>query len=234
MASDRKDTRRISAISEVRKIDMIEIREMDDGYILDRCPLYAPLDPFHLTEDEYLPQVYGEGAKQIRRIFFRQKEIRRKFFREVRAKYGNCVLFAWDHEKIVGFLIFLPKLVARKLALKTSPEDELIDKTLIYVCMQIVSQYRNKGIGTKMVNALITWARQNGWKRIEVHMVGNDTGEAEAWRWKWALPKWERMGFRITRKYEIKLPKKKAQFFSGVLDINNGREKMQRGKADGE
>ena len=207
---------------------MIEIREMDDSYILDRCPLYAPLDPCHLTVDEYRSggrfAWYGERAKQIRR----------KFFTEVRAKYGNCVLFAWDHEKIVGFLIFLPKLVARKLGLKTSPEDELIDKTLVYVCMQIVSQYRNKGIGTKTVNALITWARQNGWKRIEVHMVGNDTGEAEAWRWKWALPKWKRMGFRITRKYEIKLPNKKAQFCSLVLDINNGRKILQRGKADGE
>ncbi len=186
---------------------MVEIREMDEGYIFDRCPLGAPLDPFSLPKDEYLG--YGERAR----------EIRRRFFREVRAKYGNCVLYAWDKGKIVGFLIFLPKLVARKLGLGTSPEDSLIDETLVYVCMQVVPQYRNRGVGTELVNALIAWAQQKKWRRIEVRNVrkGDD---AEDWRWGWGLPKWEKMGFRVFRRYEVALHNRRVQLFSLVLDVD--------------
>ena len=63
----------------MRSDNVIEIKEMGESYILDRCPLSEPLDPSHLPQDEY--PAYGERAK----------EIRRTFFREVRERYGNCV-----------------------------------------------------------------------------------------------------------------------------------------------
>jgi GNAT superfamily N-acetyltransferase len=165
---------------------MIEIREMDENYIFDNCPLYAPFDPSDSHEESYP----GCGK--------RAREIRRRFFKEVRDQYGNCVLFAWDDEKIVGFLIFLPKIVAKKIGLKILPHDELTTETLVYVCMQIVPEYQRKGIGTKLVESLIAWAKDNGWKRIEVHGVAKGT-DNEDWRWNWALPKWKKMGFNIAR-----------------------------------
>ena len=167
---------------------MIEIKEMGDKYILDRCPLSEPVDPLRLPQDEY--PAYGERAK----------EIRRKFFREVREKYGNCVLFAWDDDKIVGFLLFLPKSVGRRLGLKPmpNPDEEKTEKTLIYACMQLLSEYQGKGLGTMLIEKLIEWANDNGWERIEANHVPEGTNN-EHWRWGWALPKWERMGFRIAR-----------------------------------
>jgi len=185
---------------------MVEIKEMEETYILDNCPLGAPFDPFSSARGEY--PGYGERAR----------EIRRRFFREVREKYGNCVLFAWDEGRIVGFLIFLPKLVARKLGLRTSLEDELIDNTLVYVCMQIVPQYRNRKVGTELVNSLIDWAQQKGWERIEAHHI-HKGDDAEGWRWSWGLPKWERIGFRISGKYEVDLHDRRVQLFSVALDI---------------
>ena len=167
---------------------MIEIKEMDESYVLDRCPLYEPLDPLHLTQDEY--PAYGERAK----------EIRRRFFREVKEKYGNCVLFAWDDRRVVGFLIFLPKPVATKLGLKPMPDKERAERTLVYVCMEIVPDYRGKGVGTKLVEAFIVWAKENGWTRIEANHISPGLSD-EDWRWGWALPKWERMGFRIVREH---------------------------------
>lgn len=180
---------------------MVEIKEMNDSYILDRCPLGEPLDPLHLTQDEY--PGYGERAK----------EIRRRFFREVRDRYGNCVLFAWDDGKVVGFLIFLPKPVANKLGLKPmpDPDDERASKTLVYVCMQVVSEYQGKGVGSRLVKALIDWARSNGWDRVEANRISEGVDD-ENWRWSWGLPKWERMGFRVAREYPS---------FSVVLDIQD-------------
>ena len=180
---------------------MIEIKEMDDDYVLDHCPLYAPVDPLHLPKLNW-PRYLGE----------RTKEIRRKFFREVRGRYGNCVLFAWDEGKIVGFLIFLPKLVARRLGLITLPDDTVAEKTLVFTCMQLLEKYQRKGLGTKLVEGLIDWARKRGWKRIEVHDLGKGVKD-EDWRWGWALPKWERMGFKVARKYN----RDGRELFSAVL-----------------
>jgi GNAT superfamily N-acetyltransferase len=184
---------------------MVEIIEMDDNYILDGCPIYTPFDPI-CQHDPRWPRYLGE----------RTKEIRRKFFREVRERYGNCVLFAWDEEKIVGFLIFLPKLVARRLGLITLPDDTMAENTLVFVCMQLVEGYRKKGLGTKLVETLIDWARKKSWKRIEVHDLGKGVTDEE-WRWGWALPKWERLGFEVTRKYN----RGDSDLFSVELDIDN-------------
>jgi len=161
-------------------------RQMDETYIFDNCPLGAPFDPSDSPEDSYP----GCGK--------RAKGIRRRFFKEVREQYGNCVLFAWDDEKIVGFLIFLPKIVARKIGLKIFPNYELTTETLVYVCMQIAPEYQGKGIGTRLVKSLIAWAKDNDWKRIEVNSVAKGTDD-EDWRWNWALPKWKKMGFNIAR-----------------------------------
>ena len=64
--------------------------------------------------------------------------------------------------------------------------------------MQIVPEYQGKGIGTKLVESLIAWAKDNGWKRIEVHGVAKGTNN-EHWQWNWALPKLQKMGFSIAR-----------------------------------
>ena len=177
---------------------MIEIKEMDDNYILDWCPLYAPLDPLN-PPDYNLPPHMGERAK----------EIRRAFFRDVRGKFGNCVLFAWDDGNIVGFLIYLPKTVARQLGLYILPDDGLADSTIVYACMDLSPDYRQKGAGTLLVNALIQWVRDNGWHRIEVNDIS--IGDTDwGWQWKWGLPKWHKMGFRLVQEQSP---------YSVVLDI---------------
>jgi GNAT superfamily N-acetyltransferase len=164
---------------------MIEIRAMSDDYILDRCPLSEPLDP-SLPPEDTDPR-YGERARAIRR----------RFFGQVRERYGNCVFLAWEEGKVVGFLIFLPKEVARKLGIYCLPAGDLDDKTLVYSCMQFAPAYRGQGVGTRLVTAMVTWAAEHGWNRIEVHGIGSGQ-EEEDWHWGWALPKWQRLGFEAT------------------------------------
>jgi GNAT superfamily N-acetyltransferase len=177
---------------------MIEIREMADDYILDRCPLGAPLDPSAFPADEYP----GYAA--------RARGVRRRFFSQVRERYGNCVFMAWDEGKMVGFLMFFPKPVARKLGISTLPAGPLDDQTLVYACMQFVPEYRGQGLGTRLVDALIAWAKAHGWRQIEVHGIGSGADD-EDWRWGWALPKWQRMGLQATGDEPP---------FSAVLDLD--------------
>ena len=89
---------------------------------------------------------------------------------------------AWDEGKVVGFLIFLPKPVARKLGLYTPPSREWEDRTLVYTCMQFAPAYCGQGLGTRLVEALIAWAGQHGWRRIEVNNVSSGAQD-EDWRW---------------------------------------------------
>jgi GNAT superfamily N-acetyltransferase len=161
---------------------MVEIRAMAEDYILDRCPLGEPLDPSATPRDD--DPSYGE----------RTRAIRRRFFRQVRDCYGNCTFLAWDEGKVVGFLIFLPKPVARKLGIYTLTTREMEGETLVYTCMQFAPAYREQGLGTRLVEALIAWAGEHGWQHIEVNNLSIGAKD-EDWRWGWALPKWQRLGF---------------------------------------
>ena len=166
---------------------MVEIREMDDSYIMGDCPLSDPMDP---------SIVCSEACDSSRG---RSRGIRQRFFREVREQYGNCVLFAWDQGRIVGFLMFFPRNVARQVGLRPLPEHESgSEHTLVCGCMHMAADYRGKGVGTQLAQALIAWAKANGWKRIEVTGVARGDSDAD-WRWGWASPKWQKLGFTVVR-----------------------------------
>jgi N-acetylglutamate synthase-like GNAT family acetyltransferase len=60
--------------------------------------------------------------------------------------------------------------------------------------------YQRKGIGTRMVRALIAWAKANGWERIEANSFENIpiiyeiTGSA-------GHTFWDKMGFHLADRY---------------------------------
>jgi GNAT superfamily N-acetyltransferase len=111
--------------------------------------------------------------------------------------------------------MFLPKPVARKLGIYTLPTRESADKTLVYVCMQFAPAYRGQGLGTRLLEALIAWAGEHGWRRIEVNNVGSGAHD-EDWHWGWALPKWQRLGFGAVTD---------GPALSAVLDVGDPMER---------
>jgi GNAT superfamily N-acetyltransferase len=159
---------------------MITIKEMDDLCVPLYCPLGGSMLPSSPTES-------------------RSNAIRRRFFGDVRRQYGNCVFVAWDDDRIVGFLMFFPRSVAIKIGLRPMPPEGPDDRTLVLMCMQVAHGYRGKGVGTALVQSVMNWAREHGWKRIEVNRVTEGKSDADWW-WSWALPKWQRIGFCVVRK----------------------------------
>jgi hypothetical protein len=107
--------------------------------------------------------------------------------------YGACAILARDHDLVVGHLRFYPKAVCAMkgagglcqqqdypsgtdddFADKDFPAPAQIeDKTIVVHCLmtgcpqQKENPYRRQGIGSRMVQALIQWAKANGWDRIE-------------------------------------------------------------------
>lgn len=140
--------------------------------------------------------------------------------------YGACAMVARDGENIVGILRFYPKSVgemegAGLLCLQQDspagprdnfskcefpPREELENQTLEVHCLmtgspqQKENPYQRKGIGTRLARAMITWAKENGWERIEatsfedlpiVYGITGDTGHTF----------WEKLGFHIADRF---------------------------------
>jgi predicted GNAT family acetyltransferase len=99
----------------------------------------------------------------------------------------------------------MPRSEARKARATGCPffgpaeEDEgvLVVVNLAF-CSLSGHQFRGKGIGTAMVNMMITWAREKGWRAIEVY---GTTGGLFPWDWLDACipprPFWEHRGFTV-------------------------------------
>lgn len=134
--------------------------------------------------------------------------------------YGACAILARDGERIVGMVRFYPKAVwetagAGGLCLQqkhpAGPADDfsdadfpplsrIADKTLKIHCLmtgspqQEENPYQRRGLATKMVKALIPWAKEKGWMRIEADaledlpIVYEMTGGA-------GRSFWEKLGF---------------------------------------
>ena len=111
----------------------------------------------------------------------------REFMREMIQRYGTCAMLAWDQTKVVGQLRFYPMKIARLIAVSQSHSGPILDctvacspeedeGTLWVQCVMTCGAYvdsqsakevgARKGVGQKLVHALICWARENDWKRI--------------------------------------------------------------------
>lgn len=140
--------------------------------------------------------------------------------------YGCCAILARDGDQIVGCLRFYPKAVcdmegAGGLCLQQDPPGgpaddfadrgfpdpaQIEDKTLVVHCLmtgsplQKENPYQRKGIATRMVRALIEWAKANGWDRIEADsfedlpIIYEGTGSA-------GHTFWEKLGFRLVDRH---------------------------------
>jgi GNAT superfamily N-acetyltransferase len=172
----------------------------------------------------------------------RYRERNTPLLRKLCQTYGTCAIVARDGDRIVGHLRFYPKSVcdmegAGGLCLQQdSPAGpveyfadsdfpdpaQIEDKTLVVHCMmtgsplQKENPYQRKGIGTRMVRALIEWAKVNGWERIEADsfedlpIIYDITGGA-------GHTFWEKLGFHLVDRHlhpELQVRSKHLEFIA--------------------
>ena len=177
---------------------MVEIKPMDEKFILWRCLHGGPLSKQTI---EQFPKEQADNWKKHRAINIPVLE-------KLIKTYGACAMVASDGDEIVGVLRFYPKALrgmkkagdmclqqfhpagpAEDFGDETLPSfDEIEDKTLEVCCVMTSRPYAGeeemkifgghclskintaarRGIGLKLAKALVTWAREHGWKRIKV------------------------------------------------------------------
>ena len=205
---------------------------MTKDFILWRCLHGGPLS--RDTIDQWSPS----DKMPWERYRARNKAL----LSELTEVYGACAIVARDGDEIVGQLRFYPKVIcdlegAGGLCLQQdhpagpaedfadddfSTPAQIEDKTLAVHCLMTGSPhrkenpYQRKGIGTRMVRALIQWAKANGWERIEadsfedIPIIYEMTGSA-------GHTFWEKLGFRIVDRHphpELQDRSKFAEFVS--------------------
>lgn len=197
-------------------IDDVVVEPMTEEFTLWRCLHDGPLS--HDTISRW------PSAGTMPWARYRDRNI--PLLMKLTRTYGACAIIARDGNEIVGQLRFYPNAIcglegAGGLCLQQDhpagpAEDfadshfpspvQIEDRTLVVHCLmtgspqQKVNPYQRKGLGTRMVRALIQWARANGWERIEADsfedlpLIYEVTGSA-------GHTFWEKIGFHIADRH---------------------------------
>jgi len=197
-------------------VEDVVVEPMTEEFILWRCLHGGPLSRDSIDE--------WPSASTL--PLGRYRERNTPLLVKITRTYGACAIIARDGDEIVGQLRFYPKAIcsmdgAGCLCLQqdhtAGPADDFADrdfpdpaqiddKTLVVHCMMTGSSqqkenpYQRKGIATRMVGALIEWAKANGWDRIEadsfedIPIIYEITGSA-------GHTFWEKLGFGLVDRH---------------------------------
>lgn len=185
-----------------------EIRPIRAGeWLPDRCmPSGEPLDPKTVTREagcSSLNSFYTKGSR----------EKLETLYRKVLDCTGCCGFVAWIGGRIVGYNNFFPREVAQDIEFYGwGRQEDDTSSTLVHNCISIIrnADYRRKRIGTSLIACSLDWAKQNGWKRFEVHLVLPDIPAGFENEQKSCQTFWEKFGFEVFRSEESSVETKNA------------------------
>jgi len=194
--------------------DPIVVELMPPHCIVWRCLHGGPLEPEDLDRDGPDPAIEWP-ALRARNV---------PLLRALTETYGACAVVAREGRRIVGTLRFYPRAV---LSMAGSigfclqqpfpcgpgpdfpgtafpPPERLEDRTLAVHCLcagrpgAAGDPHRRRGLGSRMVEALVAWARPRGWRAIEA-VTHNDFDFLYDVSGAAGRSFWERLGFRVAR-----------------------------------
>jgi GNAT superfamily N-acetyltransferase len=197
-------------------LDKLLIKPMADDFILWRCLHHGPLSPANIA------QLPAKGKLPFTLMQSRNIPLLEKLIR----LYGSCAILARDGDLVVGVVRFYPKDIwqmkgAGYLCLQQEhpagpaagfPSQEFphrrdLKEPLLKVhCLMVASPGRGKNpylrqrIGSRMIQALIQWARENNWHHIEadawedlplIYQITGDAGHSF----------WKKLGFHVADRF---------------------------------
>ena len=233
----------------------IDIRAMDERFIVYRKMFAAPLTPDNIGivnpgDPEYLAEQIADGRFNIIEEFFR---------RQIQI-VGSCMILAWDGDGVIGKMHFTTREMHEALGgperwnapfcycvdhngfapkLQTFSDEELTrllaspSRTLRVLCLNIGHtdpRWHGHGIAKAMLEYLKQWARERGWRRIEVQSCPDITPTSIIGDWMLRRRPVERRGFRVLEETQISPDEAQRrlrvieEFLSGGSDYPNWAE----------
>jgi len=200
----------------------IDIRAMDESLIV-HCKMFdAPLRPQNVRRAD-------PGSRDY---------IVQEFFRKQIRIVGSCMILAWDGDGVIGKMHFTTREMHEAIGgpenysapycycvdhggfapkLRTFSDEELDrllkseSRTLRVLCFNVGHtdpRWHGQGIATAMLEYLKQWARERGWRRIEMRSCADITPTNVIGEWMLRRGALERRGFHAAM--EIQVPPDQA------------------------
>jgi len=119
---------------------------------------------------------------------------RKEFYLYLIKVSGTFGFLATQNDTVLAFVTFLPKAIARKIGYYTSTSDGHLDKTLMVGCLFVPKQLRGEGLATRLISAVVDYAKENGYSKIEATTIPKELNYS--WEW-WAKYPFEKLGFEM-------------------------------------
>jgi len=208
----------------------LDIRAMDEEFIVWRKMFTAPLTAVNIdtADPEYLGVGRADGRFKVIEEFFR-KQIR---------IVGSCMVLAWDGECVVGKMHFTTREIHEAIggpeqwpnacycvdndgfapkirSLSDEELDRLLaspSRTLRILCFNIGHtdpRWHGQGIARAMIEYLKAWARENGWRRIQMQSCPDTTPLSVIGDWMLRRGYLEQRGFHLVE--EPSLPSRSTR-----------------------
>lgn len=117
--------------------------------------------------------LYWEFPKDFERLCQQKKpelaEEKKKWFIKTLREFGNCGKIIYHDQLPIGYAQYAPlSRLPQANSYKSGPPGRIEDGTVFLSCLYISKErQRGKGIGTRLLNAIITDLRDHNFKAVE-------------------------------------------------------------------
>ena len=121
--------------------------------------------------------------------------------RQALEQCRGCGFVTWENDNVVAYHNYFPREMAQQIKFFGWGTDEgVYENTFVHNCLTMVrGRYFRQGICSRLVEHSLAWAKDNGWRRFEVHFVLPDCEKGWQGEQKTCRTFWEKLDFQAYR-----------------------------------
>ena len=145
---------------------------MSKDFILFRCLHDGPLSPSNIETK----------SMNIGSLSKKQLDRNKKLLTRLIDAYGSCAMLAMEGDSVIAHARFYPQIIYNRfkfcchdpkhiitqemVEMNLPPLTNPTERILRITCFFVHKDYRGQGLSHKLINAILEWAKNNGWKSV--------------------------------------------------------------------
>ena len=145
---------------------------MSKDFILFRCLHGGPLSPSNIETK----------SMNIGSLSKKQLDRNKKLLTRLIDAYGSCAMLAMEGDSVIAHARFYPQIIYNRfkfcchdpkhiisqemVEMNLPPLTNPTERILRITCFFVHKDYRGQGLSHKLINAILQWAKNNGWKSV--------------------------------------------------------------------
>ena len=145
---------------------------MSKDFILFRCLHDGPLSPSNIETK----------SMNIGSLSKKQLDRNQKLLTRLIDAYGSCAMLTMEGDSVIAHARFYPQIIYNRfkfcchdpkhiitqemVEMNLPPLTNPTERILRITCFFVHKDYRGQGLSHKLINAILEWAKNNGWKSV--------------------------------------------------------------------